>query len=193
MSESIQANVAIIGAGPAGTAAAAHLGQLGVRNVVLVDRADFPRDKTCGSGISPKGIEVLRELGVWRQIEPEAYWIKGIRIVTPGGYESVQSAGSDVEAIICHRRHVRSRTPEEGRRSRNSVHSQLLGDQGDRERRPHQGLCRPRRHRDSCEVHDRRWGLALSDRRQIRQAPPASSMRSWGGGRTSSSRRTTSK
>ena len=104
MSKSIQANVAIIGAGPAGTAAAAHLGQLGVRNVVLVDRADFPRDKTCGSGISPKGIEVLRELGVWRQIEPEAYWIKGIRLVTPGGHESVQSAGSDVEAIICHRR-----------------------------------------------------------------------------------------
>ncbi len=104
MSESIQANVAIIGAGPAGTAAAAHLGQLGVRNVVLVDRADFPRDKTCGSGISPRGIDVLRELGVWRQIEPEAYWIKGIRLVTPGGYESVQSAGDNVEAIICHRR-----------------------------------------------------------------------------------------
>ncbi|MEM7676447.1 MAG: NAD(P)/FAD-dependent oxidoreductase [Myxococcota bacterium] len=104
MSETIEANVAIIGAGPAGTAAAAHLGQLGVRDVVLVDRADFPRDKTCGSGISPKGIEVLRDLGVWRQIEPSAYWIKGIRIVTPAGYESVQSAGSDVEAIICHRR-----------------------------------------------------------------------------------------
>ena len=56
----IEADVGIIGAGPAGTAAALHLGQLGVRNVVLIDREDFPRDKTCGSGLSPKGIETLK-------------------------------------------------------------------------------------------------------------------------------------
>ena len=35
-SETTRANVVILGAGPAGTAAAAHLGTLGVRNVVLV-------------------------------------------------------------------------------------------------------------------------------------------------------------
>ena len=39
--ERIDADVAIIGAGPAGTAAALHLGQLGVKNVVLLDRHDF--------------------------------------------------------------------------------------------------------------------------------------------------------
>jgi geranylgeranyl reductase family protein len=99
-----EANVAIIGAGPAGTAAAAHLGQLGVKNVVLVDRQDFPRDKTCGSGISPKGIKTLRDLGVWEDIESHAYPIKGIRLVTPGGRESVQSAGDRAEAIVCCRR-----------------------------------------------------------------------------------------
>ncbi|HEU4407522.1 MAG TPA: FAD-dependent monooxygenase [Polyangiaceae bacterium] len=58
--ESSDAEVAILGAGPAGTAAALRLGQLGVRGVVVVDKADFPRDKTCGSGISPRGVEVLR-------------------------------------------------------------------------------------------------------------------------------------
>lgn len=98
------ADVAIIGAGPAGTAAALHLGQLGVKDVVLVDKHDFPRDKTCGSGISPKGIGVLKELGVWADIEPEAYPIKGIRIVTPGDRESWQQAGDVAEAIICQRR-----------------------------------------------------------------------------------------
>ncbi|MGF1468550.1 MAG: NAD(P)/FAD-dependent oxidoreductase [Sandaracinaceae bacterium] len=99
-----EADVAIIGAGPAGTAAAAHLGELGVRRVVLVDRHDFPRDKTCGSAVSPKGIEVLKDLGVWEDVEPHAYGITGIRLVTPGGRESWQSAGGTAEAIVCKRR-----------------------------------------------------------------------------------------
>jgi geranylgeranyl reductase family protein len=98
------ANVVILGAGPAGTAAAAQLGMLGVKDVVLVDRHDFPRDKTCGSGISPKGIETLKQLGVWHEIEPHSYKITGIRIVTPGGYESWQSAGDVADAVVCQRR-----------------------------------------------------------------------------------------
>jgi len=100
----IEANVAIIGAGPAGTAAAIHLGQLGITDVVLVDRHDFPRDKTCGSGISPKGIDVLKGLGVWEQVEPEAYWIKGLRLVKPGDREVYLSGGDEAAAIICCRR-----------------------------------------------------------------------------------------
>jgi geranylgeranyl reductase family protein len=99
-----EADVAIIGAGPAGTAAAAHLGQLGVKDVVLVDRHDFPRDKTCGSGISPKGIETLRQLGVWDDVQPQSYRISGIRIVTPNGHESWQSAGEVAQAVVCNRR-----------------------------------------------------------------------------------------
>ncbi|MFO0552228.1 MAG: NAD(P)/FAD-dependent oxidoreductase [Polyangiaceae bacterium] len=96
-------DVAIIGAGPAGTAMAARLGQLGVRDVVLVDKADFPREKTCGSGVSPKGIKVLQELGVWSRVEPSSYWIRGLRLVTPGGREAMLSAG-DVQAVVCPRR-----------------------------------------------------------------------------------------
>lgn len=104
MSERIDVNVAIIGAGPAGTAAAAHLGELGVRDVALFDRHDFPRDKTCGSGISPRGIGVLKDLGVWDEVQEHAYWIRGIRIVTPGDRESYQSAGDVAEAVVCKRR-----------------------------------------------------------------------------------------
>src|SRR5262245_16001004 len=99
-----QADVAIIGAGPAGTAAAAHLGPRGVSDVVLVDRQEFPSDQASGRGASPEGIQVLRELGVWADIEPEAYPIRGIRIVTPGDRESWQSAGDVVEAAVCQRR-----------------------------------------------------------------------------------------
>jgi geranylgeranyl reductase family protein len=100
----VNANVVIVGAGPAGTAAAARLGQLGVKDVVLLDKLDFPRDKTCGSGVSPKGIAILRELGVWAEVLPNAYRITGIRLVTPRNHESYQSAGEAVEAVVCQRR-----------------------------------------------------------------------------------------
>ncbi|MDX2086838.1 MAG: NAD(P)/FAD-dependent oxidoreductase [Kofleriaceae bacterium] len=100
----MDADVAIIGAGPAGTATALHLGQLGVKNVVLLDRHDFPRDKTCGSGVSPKGIEVLKALGVWDEVEASSYPINGLRLVTPGNREVFISGGGEAAAVICQRR-----------------------------------------------------------------------------------------
>ena len=71
----VRAAVGIIGAGPAGLAAAVRLGQLGVNRVVIVDRLDFPRDKACGSAVSPKGCEVLKACGVSDAITREAYSI----------------------------------------------------------------------------------------------------------------------
>ncbi|HEY3805623.1 MAG TPA: NAD(P)/FAD-dependent oxidoreductase [Kofleriaceae bacterium] len=100
----MNAEVLIIGAGPAGTAAAIHLGQLGIANVVLVDRLDFPRDKTCGSGVSPKGIATLKSLGVWHEVEPVAYPIRGLRVVTSGDREMYVSGGDVNAAVICQRR-----------------------------------------------------------------------------------------
>jgi geranylgeranyl reductase family protein len=99
----IRADVAIIGAGPAGLATAIHLGQLGVERVVVVDRHDFPRDKTCGSAVSPKGIAVLKELGAGEAVAAEAYWIKGLRLVTPGDRELVLSGHTDAALICCRR------------------------------------------------------------------------------------------
>jgi len=104
VSAPIEAEVAIVGAGPAGTAAAAHLGRLGVRDIVLLDTHPFPRDKTCGSGVSPKGIEVLRELGIWDEVRQHAYPITGLRLVTPKGHETYLSGGSGSDAIVCLRR-----------------------------------------------------------------------------------------
>ena len=51
----VHADIGIIGAGPAGLAAALRLGQLGVKRVVIVDRHVFPRNKTCGSAIFAEG------------------------------------------------------------------------------------------------------------------------------------------
>lgn len=53
--------VAIIGAGPAGSAAAIHLKH---KDVLLIDAAEFPRDKTCGDGLTPRAMKELDALGV---------------------------------------------------------------------------------------------------------------------------------
>jgi menaquinone-9 beta-reductase len=57
------ASIAIVGAGPAGSAAAFHLATRG-HAVTLVDRADFPRDKTCGDWLTPAALSELATLGL---------------------------------------------------------------------------------------------------------------------------------
>jgi geranylgeranyl reductase family protein len=56
-------DVAVVGAGPAGSVAALVLARGGAR-VALIDRAGFPRDKACGDLVGPRGVQVLHELGV---------------------------------------------------------------------------------------------------------------------------------
>jgi 2-polyprenyl-6-methoxyphenol hydroxylase-like FAD-dependent oxidoreductase len=94
----IHADVGIIGAGPAGLATAVHLGQLGIDRVVIVDRAYFPRDKTCGSAISPKGCKILEALGVGPSVTQQSYAIAGMRLVTPRGHDAIMSSPQDVAA-----------------------------------------------------------------------------------------------
>ncbi|MEO9220858.1 MAG: FAD-dependent monooxygenase, partial [Mycobacteriaceae bacterium] len=56
-------DVLVVGAGPAGSAAAAWTAR-GGRDVVLADAAPFPRDKTCGDGLTPRAIAELQLLGL---------------------------------------------------------------------------------------------------------------------------------
>lgn len=58
-------DLVVVGAGPAGASAA--LGALAQRadaRVLLLDRADFPRDKVCGDGVAPHALDVLETVGV---------------------------------------------------------------------------------------------------------------------------------
>jgi geranylgeranyl reductase family protein len=61
-------DVLVIGSGPAGCAAGIVLARRGIQ-VTVVDRAVFPRDKTCGDAISNHGVEILKSLGAWTRIE----------------------------------------------------------------------------------------------------------------------------
>jgi geranylgeranyl reductase family protein len=59
----VTADVVIVGAGPAGAAAAITARRLGMRTV-LVDRASFPRDKCCGDGLTAEALRLLEGLGL---------------------------------------------------------------------------------------------------------------------------------
>jgi menaquinone-9 beta-reductase len=59
----LSVDVAVVGGGPAGAAAAITLARAG-RDVVLVDKAEFPRDKCCGDGLTTGALRQLEELGL---------------------------------------------------------------------------------------------------------------------------------
>ncbi len=79
----VEADVAVVGAGPAGSTAAALLARQGLR-VVLVERAEFPRDTVCGGFVSAEGVAVLRRLGALGRI-PGAPRVERVRIHSASG------------------------------------------------------------------------------------------------------------
>jgi 2-polyprenyl-6-methoxyphenol hydroxylase-like FAD-dependent oxidoreductase len=78
-------DVIVAGAGVAGTSSAILLGQEGYR-VLLLDRATFPRHKTCGEGIMPEGVSILESLGLLPAIlEQGAGHARGVRFRSRSG------------------------------------------------------------------------------------------------------------
>jgi len=67
----VRTDVVVVGAGPAGSAAAAWLARAG-HDVLLTDAAVFPRDKTCGDGLTPRAVAELSRLGLtdWLRAHP---------------------------------------------------------------------------------------------------------------------------
>lgn len=79
------AEVLVVGGGPAGAATAYFLARAGV-DVVLVDRARFPRDKPCAEYLSPQGSRILAEMGALELVERAgAAQLAGMRVHAPNG------------------------------------------------------------------------------------------------------------
>jgi geranylgeranyl reductase family protein len=76
---SIEADVIVVGAGPAGSATATHLARRGL-HVALVEKATFPREKVCGDGLTPRATRQLIRLGI--DTSEQAGWLqnRGLRI-----------------------------------------------------------------------------------------------------------------
>ncbi len=77
-------DVLVIGAGPAGSAAAWSLARTGLR-VALADRQSFPRDKVCGDGLIPDALGALDEMGLRHAIEEESIRLQELRLYAPNG------------------------------------------------------------------------------------------------------------
>src|SRR5215213_1311309 len=79
------AQVIVVGAGPAGTSTALHLARLGL-DVLVLDRAHFPRDKPCSEYMSPEASRILASMGALGASESAgAAHLAGMVVRAPGG------------------------------------------------------------------------------------------------------------
>ncbi|MCU1689375.1 MAG: FAD-dependent oxidoreductase [Jatrophihabitantaceae bacterium] len=79
----ITADVVVVGAGPGGASAAYWLAASGL-DVALLEKTEFPREKVCGDGLTPRGTRALVAMGI--DVSEEAGWLhnKGLRVMGGG-------------------------------------------------------------------------------------------------------------
>lgn len=95
------ARIVIVGAGPAGSSAGWHLASRG-HDVTLVDRAAFPRPKTCGDWITLASVSELARMGLSRQVlESQGSYapISHTVIVAPSGRETMSEQSEQAYCI----------------------------------------------------------------------------------------------
>jgi menaquinone-9 beta-reductase len=78
-----EADVIVVGAGPAGSTTAFYLAQAGL-DVLLLEKSRFPREKVCGDGLTPRAVKALAGLGI--DISQKNGWLrnKGLRVIGSG-------------------------------------------------------------------------------------------------------------
>ena len=76
-------DVLVIGGGPAGAAAGHWLGRAG-RDVVIVEKKTFPREKTCGDGLTPRAVTQLQAMGLEEKIAADHHRYDGLRCIAHG-------------------------------------------------------------------------------------------------------------
>jgi len=78
-------DVAIVGAGPGGSAAAHYL-SLRDFNVLLLDKCTFPRDKTCGDALTPRALRILDDMGLLDDLLKVGHSLTDVAFFAPKGH-----------------------------------------------------------------------------------------------------------
>jgi geranylgeranyl reductase family protein len=78
----VKADVAVVGGGPAGAAAAVSLARAGL-HAVVVDKATFPRDKFCGDGLTAGALRLLEDMGLDPADVPSWQWVDDVVVSGP--------------------------------------------------------------------------------------------------------------
>lgn len=95
----LDADVVVVGAGPAGSTVGGLLAERGW-TVRIIDRARFPRPKPCGECVNPGAVELLERLGLLAPVlERDPATLRGWRIRTPGEARAVATFGADTRGI----------------------------------------------------------------------------------------------
>ncbi|MGH3229618.1 MAG: geranylgeranyl reductase family protein [Streptosporangiaceae bacterium] len=78
-----EADVIVVGAGPAGSTTAYYLAQAGL-DVLMLEKSAFPREKVCGDGLTPRGVKALVAMGI--SVGEQDGWVrnKGLRVIGAG-------------------------------------------------------------------------------------------------------------
>ena len=78
-----EADVIVVGAGPAGATTAFYLAQSGL-DVLLLEKSRFPREKVCGDGLTPRAVKALVGMGI--SVGEQDGWVrnKGLRVIGAG-------------------------------------------------------------------------------------------------------------
>jgi geranylgeranyl reductase family protein len=73
-----QCDVLVVGGGPSGSACAYWLASAG-HDVVMVERKKFPREKTCGDGLTPRSVRQLEDMGLAEELAGAGHRYSGLR------------------------------------------------------------------------------------------------------------------
>jgi menaquinone-9 beta-reductase len=79
----MQVDVVVIGGGPSGAAAAYWLAEAG-HDVLVVEKKRFPREKTCGDGLTPRAVAQLEEMGLGERLATGHLRYEGLRSYAHG-------------------------------------------------------------------------------------------------------------
>lgn len=120
----------VVGGGPAGSTAALHLAGAGCR-VLMLERAEYPRDKACGDLLIPDTLAALRRGGLYDRVAAEARPVDRALVSSPSRIEwgipgeflllgrerfdeLLAEAASDRGAVVAHGRVVGLRSSDDG-------------------------------------------------------------------------------